>query len=340
MISFRRLYSLPKMLAGAVLLLLAGTAFAQNADRQAKDDIAYLQELNRKVKQVASKTTPATVALISPLGSTGSGVIVSPDGLILTAAHVVQDIDEVSVVFPDGSRETAQVLGANYTRDAAMAKIVKKGRWPHVPMGDASKLKVGDYVVAMGHSKGYDANRRPPIRFGRILADGKQRFLMSDCTLIGGDSGGPLFNLKGEVIGIHSSIGPNVAINNHVPLSVFREDWNRLFKGDQWGQLGLHSMVDPDFPIVGFQMMETRPPAGVGVKMVISGSPAEKAGLMPGDIVTKINDREVLSPKDFALALERFKPNDTAELIVKRAGQTYKAPITFGRWGDVKILER
>lgn len=337
---FQPLYSLFYTLTACLLIGINVSPGYAAATKGAKDDIAFLKDLNAKVKLVNQKCTPATIAIISPVGSTGSGVVVSKDGLILTAAHVIQGTDKVSIVFPDGRMEEAQVLGANYTRDSAMVKLDKPGPWPHVAMGNSDDLKVGDYVVAMGHAKGFDPNRRPPIRFGRLVADAKQRFMMSECTLIGGDSGGPLFNTKGEVIGIHSSIGPNVSINNHVPLSAFRADWKRLLKGEQWGELGLHPMADPESPVLGFSMLGTEPAVGIVVDEIIPGSPANKAGLNRGDLITHIDGRTVNSPRELIRELERFKPTETAELHLVRKGQQYKTPITFGRRGDIRIIER
>lgn len=315
---------------------VGSSVFAAPATAPALNELV---EMDRQVKEVVKKCTPSTVAIVSSLGTTGSGVVVSEDGLILTAAHVIQGVDEVDIIFPGGAVEKAAVLGANYSRDAGMVRLVKKGPWSFIPMGDSAKLAVGDYVVAMGHAKGYDPVRRPPIRFGRLLADAKQRFMMSDCTLIGGDSGGPLFNLKGEVIGIHSSIGPNVAINNHVPLTAFKEDWKRLSEGEHWGLLGLHPMADPETPVLGFTMAGTRPQVGIVVDEVIASSPAEIAGLKRGDLVTHMGNRPVVNPRELIRELERYKPGDSVDLIVVREKQTYKAPLVLGRRGDVRILE-
>ena len=167
-------------------------------------DISELKQLQTKVQQVTSDCSKATVALVTKKGSTGTGVIVNESGLILTAAHVIQGSDVVMVIFEDGKVEEAKVLGANFTRDAAMAQISKSAKYPFVTLGDMGKVKAGDFVVALGHSKGFDPRRRAPIRFGRLATGDNQRFLISECTLIGGDSGGPLFDINGKLIGIHS----------------------------------------------------------------------------------------------------------------------------------------
>ena len=156
--------------------------------------VAEIKELQQKVYDVVEATQPATVALASErTGAWGSGVVVSEEGMILTAAHVVQGAQEVVVIFPDGKEYTAEVLGANRTRDTAMLRIREKGKFPFVAQGDSDDLVVGDYVVAMGHAGGYDALRKPPVRFGRVISKNVGGYFTSDCTLIGGDSGGSHF---------------------------------------------------------------------------------------------------------------------------------------------------
>ena len=169
--------------------------------REPANSIADLVKLETKVSQVAAKTMSATVALVSEkTGSSGSGVLVTADGLILTAAHVVQGMSEVDVYFPDGKKWLGKVLGANYSKDIGMVKMIEAGPWPHVELGESKPLEAGDWVVALGHSAGFDPARTPPIRFGRVMSDGPGNFFTTDCTLIGGDSGGPLFDLDGKLV--------------------------------------------------------------------------------------------------------------------------------------------
>ncbi len=309
------------------LVLLCGHVYAANADSMA--------ELQRSVKAVSAKVGSATVALVAEGGETGSGVIVSADGLILTAAHVVGGEDVMLVVFPDGRVEKGRVLGANFTRDAAMVQILKEGKYPHVELGDSDALNVGDFTVALGHSKGFDPERPAPVRLGRLCTDGKQRFLITECTLIGGDSGGPLFDLRGKLVGIHSSIGPALKLNNHVPVSVFKRDWKKLLAGQHWGQLGLHPMADPESPVLGFAMTEAMGVPGVLVEDVVVASPADAAGIRPGDVVTHMDGRVLRSVRDLLRELGRFRPGDTVTLIVQRKGASYTSKLTFGRRGDM-----
>jgi serine protease Do len=320
----------------ASVVLIAVSPLAQGANVPEIN----LKQMQEQVRGVSQKTTPATVALISARGDTGSGVIVSADGLVLTAAHVVQGDEEMKAILPDGRVEKARVLGANYTRDAAMVQIEGGKNLPHVELGDSDALHVGDFVVALGHSKGYDPGRRAPVRLGRLSTDGKQRFLITECTLIGGDSGGPLFDLQGKLVGIHSSIGSKLTINNHVPISTFKDNWDKLLRGEQWGQLGLHPMADPETPVLGFSMAYAHGIDGVIVDDILVKSPADQAGLEQGDVVTHINDRRIANPRDMIRELGSYRPGEAVNLIVVRRGETYKAPLTLGRRGDLMQRRR
>lgn len=216
----------------------------------AVSSISELKSLESKLHTVVEKVLPATVSLFSTTnGASGSGVIVSGDGLILTAGHVVQDLEEMTIVFPNGKQASGKVLGANYTRDIAMLQLLgpKPARgWPHADPGESKDLAPGDLVIAFGHAGGYDPVRTPPVRFGRVMATGPDQFFTTDCALIGGDSGGPLFDLDGRVIGIHSSIGESLAANNHAGIEGFRQDWEKLLRGETWGRLGGNSLT-PSF---------------------------------------------------------------------------------------------
>ena len=209
---------------GAAALLAGSLAFpsASFADS--------LKERQVKVNDVVAKTRPTVVAILSGNGS-GSGVIVSGDGLILTAAHVVDAAalgkaakasGEVSIVLPDGREVKGKVLGRDRTRDAAMVQILEGKDWPHVELASPKEIKEGEWCIAMGHPGGFDPQRGAPVRVGRLWQTNEKAFYRSDCTVSGGDSGGPLFDLEGKLIGIHSSISMNLTENRHVPAGFSR----------------------------------------------------------------------------------------------------------------------
>ncbi|MGJ8694953.1 MAG: S1C family serine protease [Verrucomicrobiaceae bacterium] len=299
------------------LLVILGVVTAQAAPRITS--LSDLQAIEEKMQKVVLEATPATVSLVSPkIGASGSGVIVSPDGLILTAAHVVDGSREMTVIFPDGREERAKVLGANYSRDAAMAQMVGAGPWPFVGIGDSAPLTTGDLVVAMGHPKGYDPTRRPPVRFGRVMTKGRTGFITTDCTVVGGDSGGPLFDLEGKVIGIHSHINAHErAVNNHAGITGFKKSWAKMLRGDSWGRLG-GGFDAANSPAIGV-MLDARS-GKLDVESVTPGSPGEVAGLRGGDVIVSLNHEEVKNLKDLGEVLIDFAPGDQVSLSVKRDG--------------------
>jgi len=218
------------------------------------DSLEELGRLEARIEVVVRKALPATVSLFSErLASSGSGVIVSRDGLILTAGHVVTGVREVTVVFSDGKEAEAEVLGANLSKDAGLARLRGEGPWPAVEMGYSEGLEAGDFVVSLGHAGGFDPLRTAPVRFGRIVSR-NEGFLGTDCALIGGDSGGPLFDLEGRLVGIHSSIGAELFVNNHTGIDNFRADWDRLAAGEKWGRLKFDVLADPDRMVRGFTL--------------------------------------------------------------------------------------
>ncbi|MEM9236630.1 MAG: S1C family serine protease [Verrucomicrobiota bacterium] len=298
-----------------------------------------LLEIERKVTALAEKVMPSTVALLSEgTGASGSGVITSEDGLILTAAHVTDGVDEVLVVFPDGEQTEAEVLGSNYSKDIGMARIREEGPWPFVEIGESKSLEAGDWVVAMGHSEGYDPARTPPLRFGRVVSDGPGNFLTTDCTLIGGDSGGPLFDLDGKVVGINSSIGQGLDNNNHAGIDGFREDWKRLLAGESWGELQLNPLANPERPVIGIMMGRERRDGGVPVERVTAGSPAAKAGLRQGDIIRSVDGTRVRGGRSLGMLLAKYSAGDTVKIGLQRGESTMEVEIELARMDQ--LLER
>lgn len=294
-----------------------------------------LKAIQTRAAQTVKKVLPATVSLFSAKnGASGSGVIVSADGLILTAGHVVRGADEVTVVFPNGKQARAKVLGANYTRDSAMAQIIDKGPWPYAEIGHSKDLKPGDLVLALGHAGGYDPVRTPPVRFGRIISQGINQFMSTDCTLIGGDSGGPLYDMDGNVIGIHSSIGASLASNNHASIEGFREDWDKLKKGETWGRLGGSALDNPNAPVLGI-MSEATARGGVAVSHVFANGPAHTAGIRNGDIIRSVNGRRTPDLRRLQSTLTRYKPGNTINVRITRGEDSITLKVKLGKRGDV-----
>ncbi|MES2709677.1 MAG: trypsin-like peptidase domain-containing protein [Verrucomicrobiota bacterium] len=201
-----------------------------------------LKERQTRVLDVVKKVGPTVVCITgsSEKGSmgSGSGVIISKDGLVLTAGHVLQATgQDLIITLPGGKEVKGKSLGRDMNRDAALAQITEPGDYSFAEMADPSTIEKGEWVLALGHPGGYDQQRGAPLRVGRLWDVDNKTFYRSDCTVSGGDSGGPLFDLDGKVIGIHSSISQNLSENRHVPIGVFEKDMERLKKSEVWGKL-------------------------------------------------------------------------------------------------------
>ena len=194
-------------------------------------DVGELRAIEDRVQQLVAKVLPATVAVqIGP--SQGSGVIVSKDGLVMTAGHVVGKPGQpVTFYFADGKTAKGTTLGLCPSVDAGMMKITDKGEWPFAEKGQSGALKVGAWCVTLGHPLGYQPGRPPVVRIGRLLR-AEPTVLQTDCPIVAGDSGGPVFDLAGKVVGINSRIGGGADVNLHVPADAFAENWDRLVKGE------------------------------------------------------------------------------------------------------------
>ncbi len=311
------------------LILLGNSASALTLEE--------LKEQERMVQSLAERAIPATVALLSERHrASGSGVVVSADGVVLTAGHVIQGSDTVLVVFPDGRMVRGKTLGRNLSRDVGMVKIVEEGPFPFVDLAPAGSLEKTEIVIAMGHPGGFDPSRTPPLRIGRVLDQDDGGYVWTDCTLIGGDSGGPLYDLEGRVVGIHSSIGGRLSQNRHACADAFHEDWGRLVAGDSWGSLGMRPMRegDPNRPVVGIMLSE-KPDEALLVDSVVKKGPGEAAGIAAGDVITSVDGRKVEGYEAFQDLLGSRDAGDEVVLGVERGDEALSVTLKLARAGDL-----
>lgn len=309
------------------LLLAAGCGLAQGK--------VVLSELQARIWPVVAQARKTTVA-VSAMGSTGSGVVVSADGLILTAGHVVTDLgtgkvaEEVAILFEDGEEVAAKVLGMNKTHDAAMLQLLGEGPWVFSPLGDSSLIRPGEWVVATGHPSGYDALRAAPVRFGRVISKSADYFFGSDCVLFGGDSGGPLFDLNGQVVGIHSWIGEDVQTNTHAGISGFVEDWEALKAGERDGELKPPPSLEEGTPVLGVMFDGKVRGRSVRLDAVLADSAAELGGLREGDLVLRVDGKPVDGPA-FKHYLQHLDAGDEVVLDVQRGQEELITRVQLGR---------
>ena len=315
-------------------LLMAG-CFAGWFCEVAFADFAALQARQQQLEASLQKVTPALVSVQDGYGA-GSGVVVSADGMVLTASHVVETrfrgSERLVVQFPDGSKYRAELLGMNRSADAAMLKITEPYRngskFPYVELGDSDQLSRGDWCFALGHPGGFRKERPAPVRLGRVLSVG-HRTVVSDCAIVLGDSGGPLFDLAGKLIGIHSMITEVIVENRHVAIDVFRRDGDRMEKRERWGKLNARDddMDETEFFGVGLRWRNFTPE----IVWVLRNSPAEKAGLREGDILLKIAGQSFADPLGLSSLLADLAEDQKTSVEYDRRGREKTAPLITGR---------
>lgn len=280
---------------------------------------ADLKTIQQRVQKVLKKVLPCTVGVrIGP--AQGSGVIISKDGYVLTAGHVSGRPGQTAVIiFPDGRQVKGRTLGANRSIDSGMVKITDEGPWPFAEMAAADEVDLGQWCLTTGHPGGFIQGRTPVVRLGRVLAC-SQRVICTDCTLVGGDSGGPLFDLDGKVIGIHSRIGRRITMNYHVPIATYHETWDRLASGELWGSGRSGERSADQRPLLGISGNPRVEPCTVN--QVVPESPAAKAGIQLGDIVQTFDNQHVANFAELAKMLEIKKAGDKVPLEVRRGKET------------------
>ncbi|WP_312289333.1 Do family serine endopeptidase, partial [Stutzerimonas nitrititolerans] len=235
--------------------------------------------------------------------SLGSGFIFSEDGYILTNNHVVADADEIIVRLPDRSELEAKLVGADPRTDVAVLKVEGKGL-PTVQLGDSSKLKVGEWVLAIGSPFGFDHT----VTAGIVSATGRSLpnesyvpFIQTDVAINPGNSGGPLFNLKGEVIGINSQIftrsGGFMGLSFAIPIDVAMDVANQL-RTDGKVSRGWLGVVIQEVNKDLAESFGLERPAGALVAQVMDGGPAAKGGLRVGDVILSLNDESIVMSAD------------------------------------------
>jgi serine protease Do len=281
--------------------------------KRVPESIADLKSMQQRVEALARQLSPSVVAVEVGFGS-GSGVVISEDGLVLTAGHVCgRPNREVHFTFADGKTAQGRTLGVGVGNDTGLMQITDPGPWPHAPTGDLDRAHVGDWVLALGHPGGFDLRRSLVVRLGRILRLASDA-LQTDCTISPGDSGGPLFDMYGRVIGIHSAISSSVADNFHVAIEQYYDDWERLINGVQAVALALG-------PRAYIGAVGVDDPAGCRLSAIDDNSPASNAGLKAGDLLLKIDQRDIKIAASFKRWLAEAQPGETLSLEVKRGNK-------------------
>jgi serine protease Do len=288
------------------------------------ESIADAKQIEAHVTKLIDQCKKATVAL--RVGRAyGTGVIVSKDGLVLTAGHVISRPGrDAEVTLWDGTKIKGETLGRNRSLDSGMIQLPEDRNWTFAELSEDDSPYPGTWCLALGHPGGYDPKRGVVARLGRAIIS-RRRFLQTDCELVGGDSGGPLFDMSGRVLAIHSRIGEASNYNFHVPVAVFKEEWDRLKNGEDFAG---HSGA-----LLGLAGVPNTGGLGMKVTKVFPGEPAEKAGIQVGDIVVLFHSKEVRTIERLTELVGQEMPGKVVTLEIIRAGASRKIDVELGmRW--------
>ncbi len=261
----------------------------------------------------------------------GSGFILTPDGYVMTNAHVVEDASEVLVTLPDKREFKARIVGADKRTDVAVVKIDATGL-PAVKVGDISRLRVGEWVMAIGSPFGLENTVTAGIVSAKQRDTGEYLpFIQTDVAINPGNSGGPLINMRGEVVGINSQIysrsGGFMGLSFSIPIdeAIRVSDQLRATGRVSRGRIGVQiDQVTKDVAeSIGLPKAQ-----GALVRGVEGGSPGDKAGIEPGDIILKYDGRDIERPSDLQRMVGNTKPGTRTTVTVFRRGGTRDLSIT------------
>jgi serine protease Do len=277
-----------------------------------------LRNMQTRVSSIIPQLSSAVVAveLTNDDGTAdGSGVVISGDGLVLTAGHVAEWVNHpVIFTFPDGRTAKGKTLGLNDDADTGLMRITDPGPWPHANVGDMKSAHLGDWVLALGHPGGFDAKRSLVVRLGRIIRL-MPGVVQTDCTIFPGDSGGPLFDMYGRVIGIHTAISTGADDNFHVAINEYFDTWDDL-------------IGPPERSPVYCGLTVADSEAGCRLIKIEKNSPAAKKGLLhEGDLLVSVGDRRITSAASFGRWLAESTPGETLHLGVKRGSDLLIIPL-------------
>jgi serine protease Do len=281
----------------------------------------------------------------TPRRGEGSGFIVSPDGYIMTNAHVVMGASEVVVTLSDRRELDARVVGFDETTDVAVIKV-EGSDLPAVKLGDSSKLKPGQWVVAIGSPFGMQNS----VTAGIVSATSRDLqqdtyvpFIQTDAAVNPGNSGGPLFNLQGEVVGINSQIysqnGGYMGLSFAIPIDIADNVRNQLVKTGKFTR----SRIGVEIQTLNAASAEAwglDRPRGALVNSVVSGDPADKAGIRPGDIILSVNGKPVEGNNSLASMISVLSPGSAVEMEIWREKKLRTLTANVAAWQDEEASVR
>jgi serine protease Do len=263
----------------------------------------------------------------------GSGFIINSNGTVVTNNHVVKDAQTVSVTLSDGTSYPAKVIGTDPKTDLAVLKISVSHPLPYVELGQSKDVEPGEWVIAMGNPFGLGGTVTAGIvsALGRNIGDGPyDRFIQIDAPINEGNSGGPLFNQRGQVIGINTAIltpsGGSVGIGFAIPSDMVQRVVTQLIASGKVtrGYLGVAAQqISPQMAQAIGLPTDDPTDDGALIAAVSNGSPAARAGLKPGDVITAVNGTKVTGPSDLAADIANIDPDHNASITYTENGKTH-----------------
>lgn len=271
----------------------------------------------------------------APRASLGSGFVVDASGYIISNYHVIKDADEVVVRLSDRRELTATVVGSDPRSDIAVLKIDSKQALPALALGSSEKLKVGEWVLAIGSPFGFDHS----VTAGIVSAKGRSLpnenyvpFIQTDVAINPGNSGGPLFNLKGEVVGVNSQIysrtGGFMGVSFAIPIDVVMDVYRQIREKGSVSRGWLGVLIQ-DVTAELAESFQMKKPGGALVSRVLPGSPAEKAGIKPGDVITRFEGRAIGTSSDLPPMVGTTRAGQKVAAEIMREGKARQITITI-----------
>jgi serine protease Do len=310
---------------------------------------AELVRFNSALTRLAEQLKPALVQIRvrrateqpdaedEPRRALGSGFVIHPSGYVVTNAHVVERSTTVQVRLASGRRLTGTVVGRDRRVDLALVKVEAPTTLPVIPLGDSERLAVGELVLALGHpfgleqtvSLGIVSRKGAPLQAAAPGFD----FIQTDAAVNPGNSGGPLVDMRGQVVGVNTMAARNGSIGFAIPINLIKSLLPQLLaKGSvEWGWLGVRidEITEDNVKDYGLDA-----PRGVGIEGVLPGQPAAQAGLRAKDVVLEVDGRSIGSPRDLQRVIATTPVGTAVKLSLWRDGQPQDLTVTIGRFPE------
>jgi serine protease Do len=297
---------------------------------------------NRRGQGGNGENSPNSPSRPRSSNSLGSGFVIDPSGIVVTNNHVIGDANDISVIFPDGTRLKAEIVGKDSKVDLAVLKVKSDKPLKAVKFGDSDAIRAGDWVMAIGNPFGLGGS----VTAGIISARGRNiesgpydNYIQTDASINKGNSGGPLFNMNGEVIGINTAIlsptGGSVGIGFAVPAStaVPIVDQLRQFGETRRGWLGVRIQNVDDATAEALNLGTAR---GALVAGIDEKGPAKPAGLEVGDVIVRFDGKEVKDSRDLPRIVASSPVGKAVDVTIVRKGQEMSKQVTLGRLEDTE----